>query len=355
MDQVLVDVVLITAGVVVRQVDRWWHSDLRSGLFLSRAARSTTIQEVFVRQRSRRNNVTPAMVMIGHWIEIAGWCLLCDRPGVAGVVLATAALAVKGRHLQEVSHFGVHTALCRSRRFGDMLTEWGAQGPLGLATVTDRRESHVRQHHPNATVAGVDPNLAELAAAGLRPGCSLVRFLAVVGHPLTPVGCLRTVQTMCANLWSGPGARGRLPLVAGLLVAGYLLGGVAALVAIGLARLVLYPQLAWLSLLVEHRWLDAERRRGRPREVEAGRCVRVYQARPLLGTLARLTWLPYGDVYHFAHSVYPTVRWNYLPTVERLIGLPRFKPSHLLLSRSSVLVELYRSSRRRTVASPAAA
>ncbi|MFF3159847.1 hypothetical protein [Streptomyces sp. NPDC057910] len=33
-----------------------------------------------------------------------------------------------------------------------------------------RRQRHVRGHHPNATLTGSDPNLAELQQAGLTTG-----------------------------------------------------------------------------------------------------------------------------------------------------------------------------------------
>ena len=53
-----------------------------------------------------------------------------------------------------------------------------------------------------------------------------------------------------------------------------------------------------------------------------------------LSLLARGTWLPYGDLYHFAHSA---VRWNYLPALERSLRGPDYRPHALLLGESAVL------------------
>lgn len=61
----------------------------------------------------------------------------------------------------------------------------------------------------------------------------------------------------------------------------------ALLFAYAVPRLLLYPQLAWLSLLVEHRWWDAEPVTGPHAVVEAAYCLRLYRRNPLLALLAR--------------------------------------------------------------------
>jgi fatty acid desaturase len=327
----MIDVFLVLLGIAIRQVDRWWYG---------RGTRPGSVRAVFARQRLRRNNITPVLLMGGHWLEIAGWLLLAARPGVLPVLVTTAALGVKFRHLQEVSHFGVHGCLARGRRLGDLLTEFAAQGPLALVTVAERRTSHVREHHPNATVRGIDPNLAELTRAGVHPGCTRRRFVSGLLYPSTPRGLWRTVRGVAHNALGR-----RLPIVAVVVAGTVLLGGLGGLAALTVARLWLYPQLAWVSLIVEHRWWGAEPVRGRPLVVEASRCVRIYRRSPLLALLMRTTVLPYGDLYHFAHSVYPTIRWNYLPAVERLIGLPHWTPPAVLFGQSAVVATLYRDTR----------
>ncbi|MFF8790850.1 hypothetical protein [Streptomyces sp. NPDC015125] len=61
-----------------------------------------------------------------------------------------------------------------------------------------------------------------------------------------------------------------------------------------------------MSMLVEHRWFEAV-----ARWLEAGRCLRLYYRNRALALLAAATWLPYGDLHHFAH---PSARWNYRPS-----------------------------------------
>ncbi|ESU51184.1 hypothetical protein P376_0825 [Streptomyces sp. HCCB10043] len=102
-------------------------------------------------------------------------------------------------------------------------------------------------------------------------------------------------------------------------------------------RLLLSPQLAWFSLFVEHTWFDPAPRSGPPAWTEAGRCLRLYPRNPALALLALGTWLPYGDLYHYAHSAHPGMRWNYLRTFEQTLDKPHFLPNGLALGSASVL------------------
>lgn len=245
---------------------------------------------------------------------------------------------MKMRHLQEISHFAVHGVLTRSSHVGGLLAEAAAHIPLGFVPVPVRRQRHVREHHPNATLAGVDPNLKELDDAGLRTGVGRLRFALALVHPLTPAGIAATARGIAANLRASTSCWPRLAGFAAVPAAIALaFGWQAGLFAYALPRLLLYPQLAWMSLLVEHTWFDARTVTGSPIEVEAARCLRLYPRNRLLALLVRTTWLPYGDLYHFAHSAHPAVRWNYLPALERCIGAPMYTPAALLLGEASVI------------------
>ncbi|WP_232838904.1 fatty acid desaturase [Streptomyces triticisoli] len=337
--------VVIAVGIVLRQADRWWFSPAR-GRHGPGSLRSVTAL-----QRERLNDVTPVLLLIGHWLEIVGWCVVAVHGGGVGCAVAALAGAVKFRHLQEVSHFAVHGVLVRGGRLNTLLAEAAVHVPLGFGPVAVRRRRHVREHHPNATIAGADPNLAELHRAGLRTGAGTARYVLGTVHPLTPAGVSGTVRSLAA-LWREPGA-GRLRVAGPVAVTAavtLVFGWQAAVFVFLLPRLLLHPQLAWMSLLVEHRWFDPEVVTGAPVAVEAGRCLRLYPRNVLLALLARGTWLPYGDLYHFAHSAHPAVRWNYLPSLERSLSGPGYRPHALLLGESAVL----RRHRRALAARPAA-
>ncbi|MDJ0384974.1 fatty acid desaturase [Streptomyces sp. G-G2] len=325
---------LLTAGILLRQADR-----VRFRLGRPRTANAAQLIAV---QRARANNWTPTALLAGQWVQIAGYWLLAAH-GWLGAVIAAAGVAVQFRHLQEISHHAVHGVLARTRRANHVLAELGAHLPLGLAPVAVRRRRHVRDHHPNATLAS-DPNLAELAQAGLGPGAARRRFAAALLFPLTARGIRTTAVTLAANLRPQPGRYAAAPAMIAVLGAAYLTGGWAALLAgVLIPRLLLYPLLAWWSLLVEHTWFDPEHRTGTAAEIEAGRCLRLYPHNPALATLAAATWLPYGDLHHYAHSAHPGLRWNYLPALERHLPPAHFTPGALFLSPASVARRHYRA------------
>ncbi|MGW4983927.1 fatty acid desaturase [Streptomyces mirabilis] len=325
---------IIAAGIAVRQTDRWWYSPGRG----RGRRRLATLRDVRTLQRERANNITPVLLLVGHWLEWAGWCLVAAHGGPIGWIAAAVAGAIKMRHLQEVSHFAVHGVLTRTGRTSTVLAEAGVHIPLGFVPVPVRRQRHVREHHPNATIAGADPNLQELHDAGLRTGITRVRFALALVFPLTPTGAAMTVRGIAGNLRTSNTRWWRLAVLITLPAAvTLLLGWQAALFAFVLPRLLLYPQLSWMSLLVEHRWWDAEPVSGPPAVVEAARCLRLYPHNPVLALLARGTWLPYGDLYHYVHSAHPAVRWNYLPALERgIVGTPAYTPSGVLLGAGAV-------------------
>ncbi|MCO8308808.1 dihydrouridine synthase [Streptomyces sp. RKCA744] len=254
--------------------------------------------------------------------------------------------------MQEISHFAVHGVLARTRRANQTLAEAFVHYPLGLIPVPERRRLHVRDHHPNAARPGADPNLAELHQAGLRPGASRARFARAVVYPLTWRGIRSTTAGIAASL-RHCGAWHRAAAACAVPGAAYLTGGWPALVCGFLVpRLLLYPQLAWLSLINEHTWFAPEPRTGSPAWVEAGRCLRLYPHNQLLARLAAATWLPYGDLHHYAHSAHPAVRWNFLPALERHLTQPHFTPDSFLTGPRSVIAHHRRALAIQTTARP---
>lgn len=315
---------LLVTGVALRQIDR--------AHFARSRPRTAGSAELVALQRARANDLTPTLLLAGQWTQIAGWWLLAAQ-GPLYAAVAALAVAVHFRHLQEISHFAVHGVLARTRRANLLLAEVFAHHPLGLAPVRVRRRRHVRDHHPNATL-GTDPNLTELHTAGLRPGVPRPRFVKALIFPLTATG----IRATAADIRKNTASWHRTTALALLAAAAYATGGWPALIAgLLVPRLLLYPQLAWLSLLNEHTWFDPEPRTGTPAWVEAGRCLRLYPVNRALAWLAASTWLPYGDLHHYAHSAHPAIRWNYLPALERHLAAPHFTPGALFLGERSVV------------------
>ncbi|WP_030299046.1 fatty acid desaturase [Streptomyces katrae] len=318
---------LLALGIGLRQADRV-H-------FTRHRPLTATAGELIALQRARANDITPALLLAGQWVQIIGWWLLAGQ-GPLGATTAALGIAVQFRHLQEISHHAVHGVLARTRRANTLLAEVFAHLPLGLVPVPVRKQRHVRDHHPHATQA-TDPNLADLADAGLRPGISPRRFALALVHPLTPAGLTATVAALVNALRPDAGRYGRLLIFFCVPAAAYLTAGwTAALFGWLIPRLLLYPLLAWLSLVVEHTWFDPEHRTGTTAEVEAGRCLRLYPRSRFLAAFATSTWLPYGDLHHYAHSAHSSLRWNYLPALERHLAPPHFTPAGLFFRLDSV-------------------
>lgn len=227
-----------------------------------------------------------------------------------GLILGGFVVAILMRHLNELSHHAVHGSLSRSKLVNQLVCDALFAFPMGKARRDDRHRHHVQVHHRVATWAG-DPNVDELerAASGtvLRAGF----------YPVTPAGLLAELKSLVV-----PGVVGRRawgPIALGALV--YLTAGSNGLIVLLGARFVWFPWLSWLSLLGEHDWrLPAEAGTTSPSDAsierEQARCVRVYSDHRTMALLARLVWLPFGDSYHYAHSVAPGLRWNYLRSLD---------------------------------------
>lgn len=334
---------LVALGIALRQADRIHFSRGRPS--------SAGVAALIALQRGRVTNWTPTLLLAGQWLQIAGWWRLAGH-GPFAAAAAAGGVAVQFRHLQEISHFAVHGVLARTRRANHLLAEIFAHHPLGLLPVAERRRLHVRDHHPNAARPGVDPNLAELHHAGLRSGASRSGVARAVVYPLTWRGIRRTASGIAASVRHS-GSWRRAAAIAAVLGASYLTGGWPALLCgVLVPRLLLYPQMAWLSLINEHTWFDPEPRTGSPAWVEAGRCLRLYSHNRALAALAATTWLPYGDLHHYAHSAHPAVRWNYLPALERHLQQPHFTPDSLLTGPRSVIAHHRRALALHATAPP---
>jgi fatty acid desaturase len=87
----------------------------------------------------------------------------------------------------------------------------------------------------------------------------------------------------------------------------------------------IYPLFAWWSLLTKHRWHSpvTPTRDHREHDYEHGRATDFCGA---LGAVQRYLIFPMSDAYHLCHHIFPYVRHEYLPVVDRALKIqqPRY-------------------------------
>ncbi|MGH9076017.1 MAG: fatty acid desaturase [Acidimicrobiales bacterium] len=253
------------------------------------------------------------------WCDLLLIGILARRVGgPVAFALAVVAAGTRLRVLQEASHIAVHGGLCRSRRWQWAISNLAAQWPCFRPDMARRFVAHVREHHAHPNEIGNDPNLARFVAAGVLPGISRRRLVAKLWRPLTPRGLAETLGACWTNALHGDRARTtillRLAAVAAAATTMWWTAGTPGLLAAYVVPLLtVYPFFSWVSVLAEHRWFVAVAPAGR----RARECV---NGRPTdyrgLGRLAKYTIFPFTDHHHLAHSLYPSLRWNYLKAVD---------------------------------------
>lgn len=286
------------------------------------------------------------------WLDIIAGVLiavLCSTPLVwLAVVLWSGG---RMRALQEFGHNAVHFALCRSHAWQWWLSDIFYQFPVFKRDMHSRHKTHTVEHHRHPNHPSLDPNRARVVAGGYVPGLSPVAFHARLLYPLTPAGAWANVAMMVRNSllnhsrWTAFARCIALAVTAAVL---YWAGGWKGIVFAWLLPLLTsYPVFAWVSLLTEHRWLiegnpadrlELEYLMGRPTDYFG-----------VSGWLVRVFIAPTSDAYHLVHSLYPGVRWNYLPAIDRHLKVhePRYASNAsegLLIRRGnapSALSELY--------------
>ena len=265
----------------------------------------------------RRRSFSMVAAFLSSWLYILFALALC-REQVLLAPLGILIVASRLRALQEISHFAVHGTLYSGRRLSFLLADILFHYPLARPGSIDRFALHVEQHHRHSN-GPRDPNVEELTRAGLAPSLTSAQFWRLLLHPMTPSALRRSIVKKAAIMTAG-GDRsiGRWLCFSAAMVLAWAVGGWTGLLAVYVpSALVIYPQLAWLSQLIEHRWLAPRMVPVRAsREYTHGR---VTDFPGLAGGFVRAVVLPYGDSYHLAHSLYPFVSWHYLPAVDRVL------------------------------------
>ncbi|AKM02688.1 fatty acid desaturase [Burkholderia pyrrocinia] len=226
------------------------------------------------------------------------------------------------RTLQEAGHFAVHGALCKNINFGLWLANLLYQFPAFMPEASVRRDTHVRRHHSSVNMPH-DPDLLELEDKRFRPGISSVRFWTGVFYPITPVGIKDRLIECTSYIWydrkNPVHLLSRITTVA-VIVALFAHFGMyeEMLLYYIIPVLITYPLFYWIAHISLHRWyedvsdeIDYDTREltlGRPTEFPG-----------IVGLIVRNNIFPLGDSYHLAHSLFPTVRWNHLPRVDKYL------------------------------------
>lgn len=255
------------------------------------------------------------------WLDIHGATLISVGWGhAAGFVLLAVFVGGRIRALQEIGHNAVHGALCRSRRWQWLLSDLFFQFPTFKRDMHSRFITHVKEHHQNPNQPLKDPNLMRIIAGGMVPGISPARFYLNLFYPLLPRGFWVGIRTLvqhsvfCNRGWRT--AVLRVLAVSATLFTFLTLTGWKGLVwGYVVPLFTTYALFTWWSLLSEHRWFVACDVTDR-RTLECTNCRPMDFPRPH-GWLIRQLVYPLSDRYHLAHSLYPFMRWNHLPAIDR--------------------------------------
>lgn len=286
------------------------------------------------------------------WLDIVAAVLLASLYSTPLMWLAVV-LWTGGRlrALQEFGHNAVHFALCPNHEWQWWLSNVFYQFPAFKRDMRSRHQTHTLEHHRNPNHPSLDPNRARVHAGGYVAGISPGGFYALLLYPLTPRGAWVNLTTMARSSLLNHSHLTTVVRVVCLLTVAALLywagGWKGVLFGWLVPLLTSYPVFAWVSLLTEHRWfVEGTSRDRRDLEYLAGRPTDYFG---LTGWLIRVFIAPTSDAYHLAHSLYPGVRWNYLPAIDRHLKIhePRYSNNAsegLLLRRGSAptaLSELY--------------
>jgi len=254
------------------------------------------------------------------WIVAAG-LVFHDVTNIGARIIMVLFVTGRIRSLQEIGHHAAHGSLCPNRTLGELVTNIVYQFPAFMPDIRDRHRIHVIEHHHSVNQP-FDPDLKELIDKGFVPGITEFNFWKGVLYPLTPQGIRDRLVECWGYLSSGVGTQKwalRVTTVI-LLVAFFMATGLydELLWLYIVPVLFTYPLFYWLAHIALHRWY-AECDEGiayHKRELTLGRPT---DFPGIVGFTIKSNLFPFGDSYHLAHSLFPSVRWNYLAQVDKIV------------------------------------
>lgn len=316
---------VLAASLVLRLADQLYYRDHE------RVVRHLGLRGPGVRERYYRtlDPVFAVLPFVWSWCDIVSLTAFALRQGHAlGYVALVVLVGTRLRALQEAGHTATHYGLCRQRRWQWALSNLLFQYPCFKPDMHHRYIAHVRQHHHHPNDPDLDPNVARFASLRFMPGISSRRFHYMLLHPLTPRGVAETLTLIGKGMMRNHTVLGvavRAIVVLGMGAAFvWALGPAGLVIGYVVPMLTAYPLYSWISLLVEHRWfVECTETTHFGRECVMGRPT-TYPG--VLGWLLRHAMFPATDHYHLAHSLYPHIRWNHMPAIDRVLreGDPRY-------------------------------
>ena len=228
-------------------------------------------------------------------------------------------IATRMRALQEIGHFAMHGTLVKSKKLGLFLTNIFCQYPLLLKDSAKRQNSHCIKHHPNAGIIGKDPNIDEFIAIGFKPKISFMRFTLLCFYPIT----LKGIKNKLSSIFHNYSRMNLLRLsISAILIIPFLISGhyTELFLFYFIPVLFIYPLLAWISQIVEHRWfVDTDANMDKyEKELIIGRPT-SYSG--LFGFFIKECIFPFGDSFHLTHSLFQYARYNYLPSIDKILSI----------------------------------
>lgn len=259
------------------------------------------------------------------------------------------------RSLQEIGHFAVHGALCPNMKWGMFLANIFYQFPMFMPEATARRKTHVFEHHSRVNMPN-DPDLKELIYKKFVPGISNTKFWIGLFYYLTPKGILERCKECLGYLLADKNNYKFylrilcVTAIIGISISFKLYNELIFLYFVPI--LITYPTAYWLAHVALHRWFVdcTDEIEYHQRELEIGRPT---DFKGVLGFIIKYNLFPIGDSYHLAHSLFPIVRWTYLPQIDKILKqyCPKYtdnRSCNLFFSKDNV-PSMYSELRERMV------
>lgn len=323
-------ITLFCAALILQLVDHYYHRSPKLDIegnkqkkySFAELRKATVIYGKWDKNRENLDNFIGVLPYIWTYLMIIATAILFHMSdSIALDVLLILFITGRYRSLQEIGHQAVHGALMPNRKLAMKITDYFYQYPLFMVDAKQRRITHVKIHH-NTVNMEHDPDLAEMRDVGFKPGITRFQFLLGVIYPLTPKGIMQRLKECSKMLLQSEKGMVHWPrtlITAAIVFLFSYFGFYWELIFLYVVPVLFtYPLFYWIAHIALHRWYKEcdDNIAYHERELILGRPT-VFKG--ITGFIVKHNIFPVGDSYHLAHSLFPSVRWNHLPSVDRLL------------------------------------